>query len=149
MGRIAGSVHPGALVAIDTAIFIYYLEADSRRANLVQEFFDDVATGRIRGIASVVALIEILVLPLRLRQSGVARDYREFFLGYPNLALREVTVPIAQRAADVRADYRVPIADSIHLATAVESGADLFLTNDRRLARFPLLPVAIVDDFLE
>ncbi len=89
------------------------------------------------------------VRPLQLDQPTVASDYQDFFLNYPNLSLRDVTLETARSAAEIRARYNVAIADSMHLATAVESGADCFLTNDRRLSRFPALPVLIIDDFVD
>ena len=39
----------------------------------------------------------------------------------------------ASRYAQIRSELRVAPADAIHLASASEAGADLFLTNDQRL----------------
>jgi predicted nucleic acid-binding protein len=36
------------------------------------------------------------------------------------------------------------LADSLHLAAAVEGGCDRFLTNDARLSRFPDIPVEVL-----
>jgi predicted nucleic acid-binding protein len=40
------------------------------------------------------------------------------------------------RAAEIRAQYGFKTPDAIHLAAAVVSGGDAFLTNDHRLDRF-------------
>jgi len=36
------------------------------------------------------------------------------------------------------------LADSLHLAAAVESGCDRFLTNDARLSAFTAIPVEVL-----
>jgi predicted nucleic acid-binding protein len=41
----------------------------------------------------------------------------------------------AVRAAELRAAYGVRVPDALHLATAVVSGAEIFITNDRGLKR--------------
>ena len=44
----------------------------------------------------------------------------------------------------IRGRYRFKTPDSIHLAAAVESGCQLFLTNDVRLNRFTDLTVEVL-----
>jgi hypothetical protein len=56
MGRVADSLPPGSIVAIDTALFIYQLEDDAVRRSIVDSFFVDLADGAETGVASVVAL---------------------------------------------------------------------------------------------
>jgi predicted nucleic acid-binding protein len=149
LGRIAAAAGLGSVVAIDTVVFIYYLEGEERRGALIHELFVDVERGDVRGLTSVIALLETLVRPIRLQQSSMIADYNILFSGYPNLDVRDVTDAVARRAAEIRAHYNFPVPDSVHLATAVEGGADCFLTNDRRLSRFPSLPVLVVDDFID
>ncbi len=51
------------------------------------------------------------------------------------------TVPLTaaahHRAAMIRGVYNYGLADSLHLAAAVECRCDNFLTNDQHLAGFP------------
>lgn len=47
-------------------------------------------------------------------------------------------------ATDIRAHYGFKTPDAIHLAAAVVSGCDVFLTNDHRLDRFSDLAVEVV-----
>jgi predicted nucleic acid-binding protein len=49
-------------------------------------------------------------------------------------------------SAYIRADHNFKVADSIQLATAVEGGADLFLTNDGDLKRFTEVRVITLSD---
>ena len=55
---------------------------------------------------------------------------------------------MADRAAHLRARYDLRTPDSIHLASALESRADLFLTNDRRLCQVEEIPVLLVEDLI-
>jgi predicted nucleic acid-binding protein len=43
---------------------------------------------------------------------------------------------VMDRATDIRAYYGFKTPDAIHLAAAVVSDCDVFLTNDQRLDRF-------------
>jgi predicted nucleic acid-binding protein len=49
----------------------------------------------------------------------------------------DTTYEIADRAARLRAEYRLATPDAIHIATAIESGATLFVTNDSELPDMP------------
>ena len=47
-------------------------------------------------------------------------------------------------AARIRAVYKLQVLDSIHLATAIEHGCGLFLTNDLQLANFESIKVEVL-----
>lgn len=70
-------------------------------------------------------------------------DYHRFLLG-PNVTTLPAGLALYRRAAMIRAKHRFGIADSLHLAAAVENRLDRFLTNDNRLAAFPDISVEIL-----
>ncbi len=47
-------------------------------------------------------------------------------------------------ATEIRARYGFKTPDSIHLAASVTNGCDQFLTNDRRLERFPDIAIDVI-----
>jgi predicted nucleic acid-binding protein len=53
---------------------------------------------------------------------------------------------VADRAAALRGQYRLRTPDAIQLATALEAGADAFLTNDQQLSRVTEVPVLLIDE---
>lgn len=55
-----------------------------------------------------------------------------------------LTAAVCERAALIRAMYNLKPLDSLHLATAIEHGCGLFLTNDTDLMRCPLIPIEIL-----
>lgn len=63
-----------------------------------------------------------------------------------NRSSNDVSPDIAQKAAEIRANYNVRTPDAIQLATALQGGATFFLTNDLPLRKFPEIKVVVVDD---
>jgi predicted nucleic acid-binding protein len=57
----------------------------------------------------------------------------------------DLSAPIAQEAARLRATYNLRTPDAIQLATAIHAGATTFLTNDERLAVVPDLNILVLD----
>lgn len=97
---------------------------------------------------STVALMELTVRPWQLDRPDVARDYEAALSHFPNLTVADVTRPVAQEAARLRAAYRLRPADALHVATAVVHGATAFVTNDRDLARLDEVQVVLVSDLV-
>lgn len=148
MGQLVAAIPPGSLVGVDTAAFIYHIEAAPKYQGAVQPFFEAVARGDFRAVTSVISLMEIAVRPLQLKQPEVADEYEVLLLTYPNLTVVDVDRHIARRAAELRARYRLRPADSLQVATGIEAGATAFVTNDQDLARLPDIQVLLIDSFL-
>jgi predicted nucleic acid-binding protein len=55
-----------------------------------------------------------------------------------------VTAAVWEQAARIRAGFKLPVLYSIHLATAIEHGCGLFLTNDLQLANFEGMKVEVL-----
>jgi len=143
---LTASIPPGAVVGIDTVIFIY-LEAVANYHDAVLDFFELLGQGVFAGVTSVITLMEIAVGPLQAGRLGIVRDYELRLLTYPHLTVRAINHRIARRAVELRAHYRLRPADSLQVATALTSGASIFLTNDRMLTRVAELRVLLLDDF--
>jgi uncharacterized protein len=81
-------------------------------------------------------------------------DFFRFFRG-PNLRTLGLTGATYARASAIRGSHTYPasspaqpkrygLADSLHLATAIECDCDVFLTNDNQLAKFPDITVEVL-----
>jgi predicted nucleic acid-binding protein len=147
MADLAAAIPRGALVGIDTVTFIYHLELAPTYRGIVRPFFTALERGTFQAVTSVMTLLEIAVRPLQLQRPDIADDYELLLLEYPNLRVCGIDSEIARRAAELRAQYRVDVADSLQLATALKAGASLFVTNDRRLARVSGIGVLLLDTF--
>jgi predicted nucleic acid-binding protein len=71
------------------------------------------------------------------------KDYDEFFAE----AVAEIAAlsrAIVDRATELRARHQFKTPDAIHLAAAVVTHCEVFLTNDHRLDRFPDMAIEVV-----
>ncbi len=136
-------------VGLDTAIFIYHLEAHPRYLPLTTAVLVGLQAGEWEGITSVITLMELTVHPWRLGREGVARHYEVLLATFPNLTMVAVDREVAREAARLRARYNVRPADALQVAAALMHGATAFVTNDSRLSRLAdRLHVLQLDAFL-
>lgn len=96
-----------------------------------------------RLLTSQLSRLECRVKPLRAGDTALLATFDAFFTR-ARLVVAEVTAAVIDRATDLRARYGVKTPDAIHLASALETGADVFITGDAALARCTELPVEIV-----
>lgn len=78
--------------------------------------------------------MECRVKPLRDGNAALLDEYEEVF-GAERFVLLDVTAAVLDRATDLRARHGFKTPDAIHLASAIEAGADVFLTGDASLAK--------------
>jgi predicted nucleic acid-binding protein len=124
------------LYYLDTNIIIYAVEGQPA---LQQRASSHIAALQAAGRQFMVGELtwtECLVLPLRSGNSALLLDYHRFFAA-PRLATVPLSAAAYSRAAMIRGIHGHGLADSMHLATAVEYRCDRFLTNDQILLSFP------------
>jgi predicted nucleic acid-binding protein len=83
---------------------------------------------RPAGVGSVLLLPEVLSKPVR-EEAHQEIAALAWFLS--RLDLRPLDIATAELAVVLAASYRLRAADAVHLATAVQVGADRFVTNNR------------------
>lgn len=116
--------------AFDADVLIYAAVAGHRLGRRVRGLFpreqvED--TGAVAGIGSVLLLPELLTKPLR---EGATKDLDELGALLSRLDLRPTDEATAALATSLGAAYGLRAADAVHLATAVDAGADRFITNN-------------------
>ena len=131
---------------VDTAVFIYYVEADPARFDRCLAVFDTVAAGSAGVYTSVLTLTETLVHPLRSGNVPLADAYRNLLDHTNGVTSSAVDSHIAELAADLRSRYSLRTPDAIQIATAISAGCDAFLTNDAGLRRVADIRVVVLDD---
>lgn len=144
--KIGEALREVAALGVDTAPFIYFVERHADFGPLIRPIFDRADHAELQIIASVIALLEVLVMPLQKGRRDIQDTYRAMFLNTRQVVTLSVTATIAERAALLRAEYSLRTPDAIHLATALEAGCDAFLTNDRGLARVRGIRVLMLDE---
>jgi predicted nucleic acid-binding protein len=138
---LSGPLQGATRIALDASLFIYLIEKNPTFFAKVEPLFREIDSGAVRGVTSVLALLEVLVRPIEVGATALADDFRNALRMSPNLDLVPMDAAIADLAAGVRARHGFRTPDAIHLATALHVGADAFVTNDARLAAFTDLPV--------
>jgi predicted nucleic acid-binding protein len=133
-------------VGLDTTPLIYFIEENPAYLKVVDPFFEAVALGEITVITSVIALLEVLVHPIRNADTKLAQKYRDILLDSEGLTTILLDQDIAEEAARLRAFHNIRTPDSIQMATAIIGKAEFFLTNDIRLPSLPNLKTLLLDE---
>jgi predicted nucleic acid-binding protein len=94
-------------------------------------------------MTSRLSRLECRVKPMRDKQAALLGYYDSFFVRTPFL-LAEITEAVVDRATELRAAHNFKTPDALHLATALEEHADLFLTGDANLTRCPGLKIELI-----
>ena len=139
MGLIA-DLGPGA-VAVDTAIFIYFIEEQPKYVPVILPLLEQADQGRRTLITSALTLLEVLVVPYRKLDVRLARRYETLLTRSRGVRLVDVTHEQLRVAAQLRAVTGVKTPDALQLAGALTNGCKTFLTNDRDLPQLPDLRV--------
>lgn len=81
------------------------------------------------GVGSVFLMPEVLIKPMRSEQAEELERLAELLA---RIDLRPFDVTTARLATVLGSRYSLRAADAVHLATAVNAGADRFITNNRK-----------------
>ncbi len=136
-------------IGLDTSIFIYMMEDHPRYGPLARQVFDGIEAEKWKGVTSTITLMELTVRPWQLGHELAAREYEALLSHFPNLTIIDVDKTVARRAAQLRAKYSISPPDALQLATSLNSGAGVFVTNDKRLSKIQeFFQILVLDDFV-
>jgi len=125
---------------------IYLVEKHPANFDRMLFIMQSVDSSLISGVASTIALTEVLVQPLRTGDRDLVDRYVAVMSRSRNFRLIPTSTAIARRAADIRARHQLQTPDALHVASAIEAGCDAFLTNDRGMQRVTDIRVLVLDD---
>jgi predicted nucleic acid-binding protein len=133
-------------IGLDTNLFIYFLEEHPRYGSWCASLFDLIERGHNPAVTSTVTLLELLVQPYRNQKEELAQKIFALASSYPKIEWVPVTMNLADRAADLRARYRLSTPDAIQVATAIGHKATRFYGNDRSLRRVKEIECVIMNE---
>jgi predicted nucleic acid-binding protein len=136
-------------IALDTNLFIYAFEQHPQYGETVKAILDEVEEGIVDAVASTITLTEILTKPIIERNETLEKRYRLLFTHFPNLSIVPVDVSVAEHAAYLRGKYGLKTPDALILGCAIVSQANLFITNDQRLAQVSEIKTVPIDIFMD
>lgn len=142
------------LYYLDTVIVIYAVEGKPADQQRVLNHLASLEQAGHRFVVSELTRTECLVPAFGPAGGPRLSDFFRFFHG-PSLRTVTLTAAMHARAAAIRGGHTYPttppaqpkrhgLADALHLAAAIESGCDVFLTNDDQLANFPEITIEVL-----
>ena len=127
-------------IYLDSAPVIYLIENVPSYASAVEARL--IVPGTMQ-ICSDLTRLECRVKPIRDGQDAYLAAFDRYFAD----VISEI-VPLSKQVIDqatiLRAHYNFKTPDAIHLAAAIVSKCDLFLTNDRRLSNCTEIAVEVI-----
>lgn len=135
-------------VALDTSIFLYFIEEHPLYLPLVEPLFEAIDAGKLEAVTSSLTLLEVLVIPFRFSNAALIERYETLLTKSQGLRLVELDRDFLRAVAQVRASTRAKTPDAMQLAAAMAAGCPVFLTNDDRIPELPGLRVLLLDDYL-
>ena len=135
-------------IYLDVNVFIYHLEDRLPYSELTSLIFDGMDGGKIAGQTSTLSLLELNVKPHQLGQTNRTLSNAALLKNMPGLFIHPLTLEMADRAAQLRAKYRLKTPDAIHLACAIECQCEIMVGNDKDLRRIKEIRYLWLDDFL-
>jgi predicted nucleic acid-binding protein len=144
--KISAALNGVKRLGIETSPYIYFVENHPDYADKMEAIFELVETEAIEVTTSVLTLTETLMKPIQAEDKALIQAYRELLSETDYIHLLPVTAKFAAEAAKLRAKYNLRTPDALHIATAIKSGCNAFLTNDKGLQRVSELPILVLDD---
>jgi predicted nucleic acid-binding protein len=135
-------------IGLDTSVFIYELEENPQYIEIVHPIFRWLEEPASYAAASTITMLELLVHPYRKFDIDTVNKFYALLSTYPNLHWVELTLPVADAAARIRAEFNLKTPDAIQAASALALQATGFISNDPIFRRLQNLEVLILDDFL-
>ena len=115
--------------AFDADVLIYAATPGHALGARVAALFTAGGDAEVAGVGSVLLLPEVLTRPTR----DEAEDELAALYGLvARLDLRPLDQAVADLSVVLGATYKLRATDAAHLATAVNAGADRFITNNSR-----------------
>jgi predicted nucleic acid-binding protein len=147
----AATAGPGALrrlplYGVDAMLFIYHFEGNEEFGPAAGRLLQAAEDGKCRLVASVLALLEVLVVPKRQGHEALCRRYRDLFESFPNLSVLPIGPEIVELASGLRAAHDLRTPDALHLATALHAEAEAFVSGDKRLRSVQGIRIARVEE---
>ena len=121
---------PPRLVYLDTNVLIYWIERPGPIADSVQSLLLELTANGARLVTSELTLAECLYKPARDGNRLLSDLYERALVDGGDIALLRLDGPVVVRAAKAGGALGLKLLDAIHFVSAMEAGAQIFLTAD-------------------
>ena len=149
-GSFEKAISQSRKIGLDTSILIYHFEAVDKYTAFTSLIFSAVAGG-VGAILPSIAVTELLVKPFRTAPAGALEGLINQLRNMPNFNYVGLSFDAAVQAARIRAKHGLAAPDALNLAACLDSGADIFITNDtdfRKVDGKEKIKIAILEDYI-
>ena len=131
-------------ISLDANIILYYLHQDKNFGKQSLRLLTAIKN-RTKVISTLI-YAESFVYIFEQADESLEKKQLKALEKIPKLKIVAPTKKICLLAAQLRAAYRLKTPDAIHLATAIDSGCDVFITNDDNLKKVQEITVFTLRD---
>ena len=117
-------------VYLDSNILIHLIEGSEAFKAVLWPLVEAIDEGGIVVVTSDIAYAEVMVKPFANNQDTYIHAHGALMSGAGPLQIAPVTRAVLKRSGQLRAQLGGKLADSIHVATAVEEGCSHFVSED-------------------
>ncbi len=135
-------------VYVDTNIIIYLIEGLSEYEKPLGEIRELLETSQLHPITSELSLAECLVQPFKTNATEAVSLYRTFLEDSGCFDLLQIHKEVLVQAAYITAETKMKLPDAIHVATAITTNCNLFLTNDKNIRTPRNMEIVLLSDYL-
>lgn len=128
-------------VYLDSAPLIYLVENVSP---YVEQLVQRLSPEGVYQVCSDLTRLECRVKPIRDKQAALLAAFDSYFSEIISETV-SLSSSVMNKATEIRARYGFKTPDAIHLACAIESDCDIFLTNDDQLKKFDEIVVELIN----
>lgn len=121
----------GKSIYIDANIFIYFLDGQEPFASMVTPFLEKVMLGEIIGCTGDAVIAEVMVHPYKLGNLAMIEQFKAFFGQENFLSILSHDGKAFDLAASISGKKGMKLVDSLHMATALQTGCDYLITHDK------------------
>lgn len=122
---------------VDVNVVVYWLGDHPEHGEVATRIMERIE-GSEKAVTSSLTLWLVSVVLKREAESFDERVLMERLAEIRNLKIAPLRMSTYQEAAELMSRYQLDLEDSIHLATALEYGADAIYSNDSDFDRCPL-----------
>jgi len=131
---------------VDANVIIYLLEHNEEFGEKTLNLFEFGEDHGITFITSEIGMAECLFGAHKMGSDQLVKQYEKFFYEIAAVRLLPVEREILETTARIGAKQRLKFVDAIHVASALEFGCDVFITNDTGIKSMDRLPVVLIAD---
>jgi predicted nucleic acid-binding protein len=148
LNRLRAFLRRHHVIALDTSVFIYQLEANARYLPLTDHIFSWIERPDSKAVTSTITMTELLVQPYRGADDQRVDEFYGLLSTFPNLDWIAPNLEIADLAARFRALHRLRTPDALQAATAAHACVTGLITNDAVFERVKAFETLVLDCLL-